>query len=194
MPVLELLTGAKAYGLNASAAAFSPYASFESISTVNLTSTSASVTITSIPSTFTHLQLRYVSRTAGYAASAGQAYLYFNDNRSTLYAFHGLYGSGSTPTSDASFNNSEFYTYAHAASNSHAAIWGCTVLDIFDYANSNKFKTTRAYGGYNNNSAGLIVLRSGLWRSTSTITSIVLTPQDGHWAANSRFALYGIRG
>ena len=69
------------------------------------------------------------------------------------------------------------------------------IVDVLDYANTNKFKTIRNLEGFDvNGSGGLVALTSGLYRSTSAITSIKLTPNAGNYAQYSHFALYGIKG
>jgi hypothetical protein len=82
-----------------------------------------------------------------------------------------------------------------AAGGSAASIFGVLVLDILDYANTSKTKTTRTLMGYDKNGAGKVTLTSGLWNNTSAISSISIVPKDGSsWAEYSSFALYGIKG
>jgi predicted patatin/cPLA2 family phospholipase len=76
-----------------------------------------------------------------------------------------------------------------------ASTFGAGVIDILDYADTNKFKTTRTLNGVSSNASSAIdyiFLVSGLWRSTSAITSITLT--GNNFAQYSHFALYGIKG
>ena len=70
------------------------------------------------------------------------------------------------------------------------------VIDILDYANVNKYKTTRTLGGAELNQASSeIVFQSGLWRSTNAITSIGFTEATGsNFEQYTQFALYGIKG
>jgi hypothetical protein len=64
-----------------------------------------------------------------------------------------------------------------------------------DYANTNKYKTTRSIGGNDNNGSGFVSLISGLWLSTSAISNIEIIPLNGTlWTQYSHFALYGIKG
>jgi hypothetical protein len=67
------------------------------------------------------------------------------------------------------------------------------ICDVLDYANTNKFKTLRSLTGNDRNGSGSIWLDSGLWRSTSAITSIKFTTGTA-FAQYSQFALYGIKG
>lgn len=164
--------------------------SYESISTVTLTGSQASIQFSSIPSTYKHLQIRGVGATV--VGSTGNSNVYFYANSDTTagnYYTHYLYGTGaaagatSAASSVISFETSNSSTYPAGV-----------VLDILDYADTNKYKTGRALSGMDFNGSGLIALTSTLWKNTAAISSITLTAQDGNWAANSKFALYGIKG
>jgi hypothetical protein len=79
--------------------------------------------------------------------------------------------------------------------NSTSGMFGISVNDILDYSNTNKFKTHRCLCGHDQNGSGFIFMFSGNWRSTAAITSITIYPGDftTTFAANSSFALYGIK-
>jgi len=66
------------------------------------------------------------------------------------------------------------------------------VIDILDYSNTSKYKTTRELSGQDRNGSGEIALWSGNWRSTLAITSIEFS--NGTFDQYSSFALYGIKG
>jgi hypothetical protein len=65
---------------------------------------------------------------------------------------------------------------------------------FLDYTNTNKNKVYRTLGGFDANGSGEQGLFSGLWMSTSAITSIDLITNSGSWTSSSSFALYGIKG
>ena len=70
-----------------------------------------------------------------------------------------------------------------------------SVLDILDYDNTTKAKTTRAFTGYDANGSGAVALMGGAWYNTSAITSISIFPQSGTaFTAGSIVTLYGILG
>ena len=80
------------------------------------------------------------------------------------------------------------------SSSSLADSYGVNVIDILDYANTNKYKTLRVLTGIDvNGSGGYVQLSSGLWQSSSAITSITLTNSTNYTTA-TQFALYGIKG
>jgi hypothetical protein len=73
--------------------------------------------------------------------------------------------------------------------------YGASVCDILDYKNTNKYKTIKTVGGYENNDTGggEASLFSGAWYSTSAIDTITFYPDAGNFVANSQFALYGVK-
>ena len=160
---------------------------FESIATVSVGSGgAANVEFTSIPATYAHLQIRGIARADGNSAT-----IQFNSDTGSNYAYHGFYGDGSSVTafSGTSQTKSDILITASGAN-----IFSATVLDILDYANTNKYKTTRSLSGTDANGSGFLTLVSGLWMNTNAITSIKLTPFAGNFAQYSHFALYGIKG
>lgn len=176
-------------GIMASSMQGAASGAYESIQTVTLSSSQATISFTSIPATFTHLQIRMM---ATYTGSVGSGFIAFNgDNASGNYSFHYLLGDGSSAGAGAltSQNQGKF---TGGAGTSPAAN-NVMVMDILDYANTNKYKTTRALYGWDSNSSGYVEFNSNNWRSTSAITSIVLTPANSFNTYTSA-ALYGIKG
>ena len=169
--------------------------SYESIATVTVGSGgTASVTFSSIPSTYTHLQIRGIGRTAAALATGDFYTIRFNSDSGANYAAHQLVGTGSTATALNVTSATETYAQRLATTSQSANVFGANVMDILDYANTNKYKTTRYLGGYDNNGDGWIVFGSGLWQSTSAITSMTLFGGSGNFAQYTTFALYGIKG
>jgi hypothetical protein len=67
-------------------------------------------------------------------------------------------------------------------------------MDIVDYTNTNKYKTSRAFAGFDANGSGMLAVTSGLWMSTTAINSITFTSDaSGNFAQYSSFALYGVK-
>ena len=169
---------------------FTPTGSFESIATTTLGSTSASVTLSSIPSTYTHLQIRVLGSMS--ASGSDDLCLRFNSDTGSNYATHYLVGNGST----ASAGSYTSATFTRAGANSMPTAtntYGVAIIDLLDYANTSKYKTMRALTGNDTNGAGYVALGSGLWQSTSAINSITLYPFASTFTANSQFALYGVK-
>lgn len=167
--------------------------SYESIATVNVGSGGTStISFTSIPSTFKHLQIRGIGRTGG--SSTDSAMNFNSDSTSgNYYANHQIFGDGSSAsaaTSPASTRLDPFYV---AGSGVTSNVFAGIVIDILDYQNTNKNKTLRTLQGWDANGSGFVIFRSGLWMQTAAINRIDWTV-SGNWAQYSSFALYGIKG
>jgi len=159
----------------------------------------ASVEFTNIPNTYTHLQLRYTAQTNRGTYGIAEYALTFNSDTATNYGYHAVYGDGAGTTAIA-YSTQNSIRGDGEIGTSTGGTFGGGVLDILDYANTNKNKTVRWLGGVDINGTiagfgGRVGLFSGLWRSTSAITSVKLVPYTGSlFTQNSSFALYGIRG
>jgi hypothetical protein len=169
-------------------------ASYESIAT-NTVSTNGitSVTFNSIPSTFTHLQLRCISK----SPNGGPALvIQYNGDTTVNYKSHYLEGSGTSAYSGVGGTNTYGYIGYPTPGPANSSMFAATVVDILDYANTNKYKTTKSLTGYDTNNTvnGYVDVFSNLWMSTSAITSITLSIQNEPFVINSQFALYGIKG
>jgi len=181
-------------GIFASANQSAAATSFESIATVSVGSGgSSSISFTSIPATYAHLQLRCIGRSSR-TENSGYAVISYNSDTGTNYSYHALTGDGSTASAggDASVSYQTLIYFPGALRGSN--IFGVGVVDILDYANTNKYKTLRVLDGYDSNGAGYSALQSGSWRNTNAITSITITEYNSNnFVEYSHFALYGIR-
>lgn len=153
----------------------------------------ASVTFSSIPSTFKHLQIRAV---ASFTTGTGDLFFngYFNGDTAANYSYHQLNGSGTSVLSTSGASRAGFAAGYFPFVSSNANTFGAMILDVLDYASTVKNKTVRVLGGTDMNGSGELALLSGGWYSTAAITSITLTPASSTVAQYSTFALYGIKG
>lgn len=172
---------------------------FESISTAIVDSSGAStIDFTNIPQNYTSLQIRLIGRTDRAGSVLDYFKLQFNSDTSTNYSWHELYGDGNVGTQGGTSAN-EIRLFRATGASAGASMFGVSIIDIIDYANTSKFKTVKSLGGGNPNTTvngdTEISLTSGNWRNTNAITSIQLKPGGGtNWVQYSNFALYGIRG
>jgi uncharacterized repeat protein (TIGR01451 family) len=167
--------------------------SYESIATVTVGGGgSATITFSSIPSTYKHLQLRTLARTAR-AADSDRFAITINSDTAGNYADHYLFGDGSSAAAGADINQTAAFVYDSAVGNTGTAnAFGVTVIDILDYTDTNKFRTFRALSANDRNGSGSISFMSDLYRSTSAITSIDIVAL-GNFNQYSQLALYGIK-
>lgn len=189
--LLNVISGLLAGGVAASTT------SYESISTVTVgAGGSTTITFSSIPSTYKHLQVRCIAKNT-YTAAAGNDNLtmQFNSDTASNYSRHALYGTGSSAlafgVANATFAGAGIEPRSNAAESN---VFSASVIDILDYADTNKYKTVRSLSGSDRNGAGDIYFVSGNWRSTSAITSITMGTDLNPFAQYSHFALYGIKG
>jgi len=182
-------------GLLSGGAAAGGGTSYESIATVTVgAGGSSSISFSSIPSTFKHLQLRGIAR-GNDAATDINAIFRFNSDSGANYSYHALYGTGSSAGAYSGTSTGTNLVGRFTSGSSSASMFGVAVIDILDYADTNKYKTIRALTGHDQNGSGYVALQSSSWRSTSVVSSITITDQDGgNWVQYSSFALYGIKG
>ena len=173
---------------------FAPSGAYDSIATVTSAGSAADITFSSIPATYTHLQIRGILRTNDTGDFNNQG-MRFNSDTGSNYKSHTLRGNGASVTTGVVVGATNFNDFMRAASNSlTAGIFSAVVLDILDYANTSKYKTFRALQGGDSNGAGVVGLNSGVWMSTTAINSITISPSGGTAIQYSSFALYGIKG
>ena len=159
---------------------------YGSISTVTVGAGGvSSITFSSIPATYTHLQIR-----ASMVTSSGTwIQTQLNSDTSTGYASHAMWGNGSSANAFGTGTGVATYGYAGLFD---AATNGSLVMDILDYANTNKNKTVRVLWGNDRNGAGEVGINSFFRPSqTGAIDTVKIS---GPFSQYSQFALYGIKG
>jgi hypothetical protein len=186
MPILSTRAGASATGYGWGALSGST-TSFESISSAVGTGSSGTITLSSIPGTYKHLQLRIVV-----AASSGDCGIRVNGAAGTSYARHVMRGSGSGTGS--AFGVASTDVAANLFPGGISTTPASAIIDIMDYANAQKFKTFRIISAQENNTSGYVEVCSGLYISGSAITSISVINVGASWNTNTFVSLYGIKG
>ena len=175
---------------------------FVSIATTTVGSGgTGTITFSSIPSTYKHLQVRLFAQTNRGTYGIDEAVIRFNSDTGSNYADHALYGDGSAAAAVADTSANKIYLGTGAIGTTTSGFFGTNIVDILDYTSINKNKTLRTLGGADVNGivggiGGRVSLGSGLWMNSSTaVTTITLTPASGTlFSQYSSFALYGIEG
>jgi len=168
---------------------------YSSIQTVTVGSGGASsITFSSIPSTYTHLQLRGISRSDA-SGTNGVVIMYLNGvtTASGNYSTHLLRGNGSSASAYGA--SGDVIQGVSPASSASSNVFGASIWDILDYTNTNKNKVVRTLSGEDNNGDGIIQLSSGmLYSSQAAVTSITLVNNSSaNFLQYSSFALYGVK-
>jgi hypothetical protein len=168
---------------------------YESIATVTVgAGGSTSIDFTSISGTYTHLQLRYIARVTDNVNAFDINFIRFNSDTGSNYSYHYLTGTGSAVNAGAGTSQTSTWGGLWPYNGTTASTYGAGVIDILDYANTNKYKTIRVLSGADANGSGECFINSGLWMSTSAITSINIKPVGTKtYSQFSHFALYGIK-
>jgi hypothetical protein len=183
------MIGAITAGLFSSGVAASTNA-YESIATTTVgAGGSSSVSFSSIPSTYKHLQIRVIAQNS--VSGDYDWSIRFNSDTASNYSKHQLFGDGTSAYATGTASTAQI-----PGGFMRNANWGNGVVDILDYANTSKNKTVRLLTGSDGNGDGIVGLRSGYWNSTSAVSSIQIIPTSGGsgFAQYSSFALYGIKG
>ena len=183
------MIGAITAGLFAGGAVALPN-SYESIATVTVGSGgTGSISFSSIPSTFKHLQIRSMTI---YDSADRSGLIRFNSDSGSNYSWHWILGNGSAASATSTAPATHGLLGIGAASSANAP--GASVLDILDYTDTNKYTTIKDLCGTDANGNGYASFRSSSWRNTAAVTSITIAPTTGNWSQYSSFALYGIKG
>lgn len=186
-PLLEALAGdsARGYGLGLPSGAAS---SFESIATATGTGSSGTITFSSIPSTYKHLQVRFKVNATG---SGYELWLTANGSTSG-YTQHKLWGNGTSVYADGTTGAANDLVGWYIGTDTTYPTVG--IIDLTDYASTSKTKTIRGITGIDRNGSGYVGMTSSLWNNTSAISSLTLTANGINFATTDVVALYGIKG
>lgn len=188
-------------GYSAASSSISPtFGSYELISTTILSSAASSITFSSIPQTYKHLQIRMSTNNTTTSNAISYPSLRINGDSGGNYSIHSL--NGGYPNgiqAEAGTGRSEIQLGRFFDSYSNLGpMFGAAIVDIPDYANTAKNKTVRALGGAvaATNQDAQIRLSSGAWYNTAAINSLTFThyAYGGNYATGSRISIYGIKG
>lgn len=174
-------------GILAVAGAASGPSDFELISTQVLGGNATSVTFSSIPQTYRHLQIRISAQSDTFA----QVGMVFNGVNTSTYYYASMQGGASSVTVPYGQNQPSIIM-PYGSSTSGGSIFAASIIDILEYNQTTKLKTIRALTG---NPTGTSLV-TGSNSATTAISSITFYPNTSsfNFKVNSRFSLYGIKG
>jgi len=168
--------------------------SYESIASYSLASDTATVTFSSIASTYKSIQVRWLARNTD---AISYTDLNISPNGGGAVTNHKIIGNGSSVSATGATGNGAIYlTDALVGSTAAANIFSVGIIDVIDYASTTKNKTFRIFTGQDqNNSNGSVLLASSLATAvgTTALTSLVFSC-SANFKAGSTFSLYGIKG
>ena len=152
---------------------------------ITLTGSAATVTFANIPSTGFR-DLRLVVSGIESAAGSTDARLRANGDSGTNYYRVYMFGTGSSAVSGTD-SATAYQPWYSADTIGHA------VIDIFDYAQTDKHKTLITRSNNANASSNGVSAQAQRWANTAAITSLTWSLTSTYtFNAGSTFALYGV--
>ena len=160
-------------------------ATYTPLATTTLGSSSASVTFSSIPGSYTDLVIAMsLSSTAN---DSDYSYIRYNGDTGSNYSNTIMSGNGTSALSDRFSNRTDFNIDYTANLTTQIAN---RIVQIQNYSNTTTYKTALVRA---NRAGAGTDLMCGLWRSTAAITTILITHSVNQFATGSSFTLYGIK-
>lgn len=156
------------------------------IATTTLGSAAASISFSSISSSYTDLRL--IINVAGTSVDQRQIRLQFNNDTGTNYSFTQLAGDGASASSNRSISVSYINCAWHGSSLTIPTFYA---IDLFSYSGSTN-KTVLCRTNEDKNGSGATAAVVGLWRSTSAINRIDIVLNTGNLNTGTTATLYGI--
>ena len=161
---------------------------FVSIATQTVGSGGASsITFSSIPSTYTHLQIRV---SATYSAGTEQdSTITFNGDTGTNYSYTVLDGSGTSATGNRQTNTTNIQFAGWSYNLNSTTNPSTMIANIMNYSNPTTYKTALVRSMALGTPGNCVDAFVGTWRNTAVITSITI---NGSVVSGTTFSLYGI--
>jgi hypothetical protein len=196
MPLLTTQS-AKSYGWGTLASSLA--GDFQSIQTITVGSGGqATIEFTSIPSTYKHLHLRTSDKISrSLATMSGGIRIKFNSDSTTgNYFSQRLLSDGANPHYGNVYTgySTGAYLFDSVGNGGPSQVFSSTLIDIFDYANTNAVTTVRTMGGGTPASGAEAYFFGGMWNSTAAVTTITLTEPSYNWVEGTTISLYGVKG
>ena len=165
------------------------------ISSQTLGGTTASVTFSSIPSTYNDLKL-VVSARGDTASFGNQINIKLNNDTTTNYSYTDLYGNSSVASSQRASSQGVDSIINTDGAYSTASTFGSCEVYISNYNSTSSKPFFDIYCAETNDATinhTLMGSNAHLYRGASGISSITLTPASGNFVQYSNFYLYGIK-
>lgn len=159
---------------------------YDPIATTTLSSTTSSITLSSIPSTYTDLKVVFVGN---FTSGSDQVKLRINGDTGGNYSGTSIYGNGSSATSDRYTFGATSIQLARDVAMTTAI--ETTSIDLFSYAGST-YKSMLIERSADKNGSGTVSRQIAMWSSTSAINSIRIYTDSLSFAIGTTVTIYGI--
>ena len=155
---------------------------YEPLATATSSGSSATISFTSIPATYTDL---YIVVNGTVANANNTMLMQYNSDTAANYSSTVLSGDGSTTESFRGTSTSDMYCGRISTTQS------TNIIQIQNYANTTTYKTFISRG---NNTAARVSAFVGTWRNTAAITTVTLSFNGaGSFASGTTATIYGIK-
>jgi hypothetical protein len=164
-----------------------------------LSTTASSVTFSSIPSTYTDLNILLSCRANQAASQSQDIYMRLGSgsvDTGSNYSMTRIYGTGSSTASDRASGTSTALRVGRTTDSSATAnTFASNSIYVPGYATANKKQLFTAGVDEDNGAQSFQMLLSGLWNSTTAVDILTIYPFTGgtSFVADSTFYLYGIK-
>jgi hypothetical protein len=172
------------------------------IATFTVTGSSTdTIDLTSIPQTFTHLQVRVYWNVTNTATGDYILAMTFNGDTypNTSYSMHYINGQNTTASAGSEINNwnatiGDLGKYGSSVITPTTSAFSSVIADVLDYTSTNKNKTVRSLSVYENGSQSGVNMFSSARLNTAAVTSLRIwrSGSSGFFLAGTRIDLYGI--
>jgi hypothetical protein len=159
---------------------------YEPIATTTLGSAAATITISSIPSTYTDLRVVV----AGTSNPFGSVLMRLNNNGNSVYSQTDLTGNGSSVSSTRTTPAVTEFSINKATN--FSLVPQVKFIDIFSYSGST-FKTLLLHEPGDINSTGSISFSALLFASTAAVNRIDVFSGNGTFSTGTILTVYGIK-
>jgi len=156
---------------------------YEKIATYTVPSAQATITFSSIPSTYTDLILVAMAKNS---TGDSDLCIRFNSDTATNYASTFIYGNSANALSARNSGLTRMRIGRIDSTNAYP-----NIIQIMNYSNATTYKTAIS----RSQNTSLVLANAGLWSKTpEAITSIAIIDDNGNnFVTNSTFTLYGIK-
>lgn len=164
------------------------------------TSSGGSVTFSSIPQTYTHLQVRISGRSTLASGVASDVICRVNGLTTAIY-YQNYQGSASNAASNgvitAGTNGFYINSALNTAGGNFTATKGIAILDCFNYSSTTKLKSYNYISGAVNGNSGststYVYVGNVMVVDSTATTSLMFYPASSANFSNTIIALYGIK-
>jgi hypothetical protein len=167
--------------------------SYDSIATFT-GGNNATISFTSIPQTYKHLELRVYGRTNASGSGAIDGWMTFNSITSN-YNWHEVAGFNNTVVNAGSgINTTQINFMRNCLPRVSESGYGMAIATILNYTGSTN-KSVNIRSGYVRDGYGIASLTTGSTSITNAITRMDLTIEGGAtWTSDTTLELFGIKG